>query len=215
MSRVRVAILDDYQGVSTELADWSRLHDQVDVQVYRDTLSDEDSLIKRLEPYTIICAMRERTKFPASLLDKLPNLRLITTTGLQNRGIDIAVRMSLRYSSALPLMVDFQGREIERHRCVWNHRSRQFNPRAYMGYSLGCCSLYRSRRQKSQAGQYAVATCHPSGTAWENTWFGGIGQLGQRHSQSKQHESWQASSTQRNVRSQRPSICTLSHGRPI
>ncbi|KZT42565.1 D-isomer specific 2-hydroxyacid dehydrogenase [Sistotremastrum suecicum HHB10207 ss-3] len=94
MTRVRVAILDDYQGVSTELADWSRLHDQVDVQVYRDTLSDEDSLIKRLEPYTIICAMRERTKFPASLLDKLPNLRLITTTGLQNRGIDIAAAKS-------------------------------------------------------------------------------------------------------------------------
>ncbi|KIK70882.1 hypothetical protein GYMLUDRAFT_66097 [Collybiopsis luxurians FD-317 M1] len=55
-----------------------------------DTLADEDDLVKRLEPYEIVCAMRERTKFFSSLLDRLPNLKLIATTGMVNRGIDVA-----------------------------------------------------------------------------------------------------------------------------
>ncbi|KAJ3937705.1 MAG: D-isomer specific 2-hydroxyacid dehydrogenase [Lentinula lateritia] len=65
---------------------------EVDVDVFTETLSDEDSLAKQLEPYEIICAMRERTKFLPSLLDRLPNLRyqkLIATTGRVNRGIDV------------------------------------------------------------------------------------------------------------------------------
>ncbi|EGO30956.1 hypothetical protein SERLADRAFT_364688 [Serpula lacrymans var. lacrymans S7.9] len=55
-----------------------------------DTISDEDSLVKRLLPYTIICAMRERTKFTASLLARLGNLKFIATTGPWNAGIDVA-----------------------------------------------------------------------------------------------------------------------------
>lgn len=72
---VRVAILDDYQQVALKSADWSGVINQVDVDVFTETLSDEDSLAKQLEPYEIICAMRERTKFLPSLLDRLPNLR--------------------------------------------------------------------------------------------------------------------------------------------
>ena len=86
---VRVAILDDYQKVAFKFADWSSVKDKLSVDVYTETILDEDALAKRLEPYEIICAMRERTKFPASLLDKLPNLRLIATTGMMNRGIDV------------------------------------------------------------------------------------------------------------------------------
>lgn len=86
----RVAILDDYQSVSLTSADWSPLQGKIDVDVYSDTLADEDALVRRLEPYEIICAMRERTKFTASLLDRLPNLKLIATTGMLNRGIDVA-----------------------------------------------------------------------------------------------------------------------------
>ncbi|KAJ3734738.1 D-isomer specific 2-hydroxyacid dehydrogenase [Lentinula guzmanii] len=78
---VRVAILDDYQQVALTTADWSSIADQIQVDVFTDTLSDVDSLAKRLEPYEIICAMRERTKFLPLLLDRLPNLRLIATTG--------------------------------------------------------------------------------------------------------------------------------------
>ncbi|KAJ3975559.1 D-isomer specific 2-hydroxyacid dehydrogenase [Lentinula raphanica] len=87
---VRVAILDDYQQVALTIADWSSIIDRLRVDVFTETLSDEDSLVKRLEPYEIICAMRERTKFPPSLLDRLPNLRLIATTGQVNRGIDVS-----------------------------------------------------------------------------------------------------------------------------
>jgi len=85
---VSIAILDDYQDVALKSADWSPLRDRATIHVYRNTLADEDSLVQRLEKYEIICAMRERTKFPPSLLDRLPNLRLIATTGMRNAGID-------------------------------------------------------------------------------------------------------------------------------
>ncbi|KAL1681562.1 hypothetical protein EV122DRAFT_205619 [Schizophyllum commune] len=86
--RVPVAILDDYQNVALSLANWSPLDGKVDITVYNDTLHDEDALVERLAKYEIICSMRERTKFNRSLLDRLPNLKLIATTGSQNRGID-------------------------------------------------------------------------------------------------------------------------------
>ncbi|TCD63327.1 hypothetical protein EIP91_005673 [Steccherinum ochraceum] len=86
----RVAILDDYQKVAFTFADWSVLKGKVSIDVFTDTISDEDALVKRLEPYNIICAMRERTKFRASLLDRLPNLKFIATTGRKNAGIDVA-----------------------------------------------------------------------------------------------------------------------------
>ena len=73
----RVAILDDYQGVALTSADWSHLKGRVNIDVYRDTLLEEDQLARRLQPYDIICAMRERTKFPSSLFDKLPNLKSV------------------------------------------------------------------------------------------------------------------------------------------
>ena len=88
-TKPRVAILDDYQRVAFTAADWSPIKDLVTIDVFTETLADEDALVARLEPYEIICAMRERTKFPASLLDRLPNLKLIATTGMWNKGIDV------------------------------------------------------------------------------------------------------------------------------
>jgi len=85
----RACILDDYQEVGLRYADWAPLKDRVDVTVFTDTLADEDLLVSRLHPYEIVCAMRERTKFSASLLDRLPNLRFIATTGSMNAGIDV------------------------------------------------------------------------------------------------------------------------------
>ncbi|KAJ4002415.1 D-isomer specific 2-hydroxyacid dehydrogenase [Lentinula boryana] len=84
-----IVFRDDYQQVALTTADWSSIADQIQADVFTDTLSDEDSLAKRLEPYEIICAMRERTKFLPLLLDRLPNLRLIATTGRVNRSIDV------------------------------------------------------------------------------------------------------------------------------
>ncbi|KAI0800980.1 D-isomer specific 2-hydroxyacid dehydrogenase [Fomes fomentarius] len=88
--RVRAAILDDYQNVAFKFADWSSIQDRLAIDSFPETTADEDVLATRLEPYTIICAMRERTKFTASLLDRLPNLRFIATTGPYNAGIDVA-----------------------------------------------------------------------------------------------------------------------------
>lgn len=85
----RVGILDDYQQVALKLADWAPLRDQVTVDVFTDTALDEALLVERLKDYDIICTMRERTKFFAGLLDKLPKLKLLTTTGMKNNGIDV------------------------------------------------------------------------------------------------------------------------------
>ncbi|KAF8585537.1 D-isomer specific 2-hydroxyacid dehydrogenase [Ramaria rubella] len=90
MADIRVAILDDYQGVALTSADWSVVHSKAKIDVFRDTLLDEEQLSQRLKPYTVICTMRERTKITASLLEKLPNLKLVTTTAMANRSIDIA-----------------------------------------------------------------------------------------------------------------------------
>lgn len=86
---IPVAVLDDYQHVALTTTDWSSIKDRVAVDVFFDTLADENALVDRLQSYHIICAMRERTKFSASLLDRLPNLKLLITTGMVNRSIDV------------------------------------------------------------------------------------------------------------------------------
>jgi phosphoglycerate dehydrogenase-like enzyme len=85
----RLAILDDYQDVTRHLGPWERLP-HVDLAVFRDTLAEPDLLAERLRGFDGILAMRERTPFPASLLARLPELRLLITTGERNRGIDAA-----------------------------------------------------------------------------------------------------------------------------
>jgi phosphoglycerate dehydrogenase-like enzyme len=83
---MRVAILDDYQDVALRCADWSGL----DVTAFNDHLADDDALIARLEPFEAVVAMRERTPFTAARLERLPNLRLLVTTGAANASIDVA-----------------------------------------------------------------------------------------------------------------------------
>ena len=83
----RVAILDDYQGVALLLADWATL--PADVTVFRDHLSDEASVAARLTEFDVVVAMRERTPFPRTLIERLPRLRLLVTTGMRNASIDI------------------------------------------------------------------------------------------------------------------------------
>jgi len=85
----RVAVLDDYQAVATQVADWSILPLETNVQVFRDHLSDQDALVERLKDFEIIVAMRERTPFPRSLLERLPRLKLLITTGMRNASIDV------------------------------------------------------------------------------------------------------------------------------
>ncbi|HYM33449.1 MAG TPA: D-2-hydroxyacid dehydrogenase family protein [Candidatus Cybelea sp.] len=85
---MKIAVLDDYQEVAAGLADWKSLGG--DVTVFNDHIADVEALVRRLAPFEIICCMRERTPFPASLLARLPNLKLLVTTGARNLSIDVA-----------------------------------------------------------------------------------------------------------------------------
>jgi len=85
-----LTVLDDYQGVALECADWSAVQARWDVQVIREHLDDEDALVERIAGSEIVVAMRERTPFPAALFDRLPALRLLVTTGAKNAAIDLA-----------------------------------------------------------------------------------------------------------------------------
>ena len=86
---VRVAVLDDYQGVALEVADWSVLPADTRIQVFRDHLADTDALAERLQGFEVVAIMRERTPFERGLLERLPNLRLLVTTGVRNASIDV------------------------------------------------------------------------------------------------------------------------------
>ena len=85
----RVAILDDYQNVALEMADWGKLGDAVELTVFNEPLGDLDAVARRLEPFEVLCIMRERTPFPAALIERLPNLKLLVTSGARNAAIDL------------------------------------------------------------------------------------------------------------------------------
>lgn len=87
---LRCAVLDDYQGVAEGLADWESLAEKVAVEFMPVPLPDEDSRVSALAGFDILVAMRERTPFPASLIGRLPKLRLLVSTGMRNAAIDIA-----------------------------------------------------------------------------------------------------------------------------
>jgi phosphoglycerate dehydrogenase-like enzyme len=87
---LRLAILDDFQNVVRSVADWSVLEDRVQITVFNDHLANLDAVAKRLEPFEIVVCIRERTRFPRALFEKLHNLKLLVTGGMRNLGIDLA-----------------------------------------------------------------------------------------------------------------------------
>lgn len=89
MAWVRVAVLDDYQQVALRSAYWTPLAARADITVFTEHVADEDALVEQLQPFDVVVAMRERTPFPASVLDRLPTLRLLVTTGMANAAIDL------------------------------------------------------------------------------------------------------------------------------
>src|SRR5438067_1597585 len=84
---IRIAVLDDWQKVALRLADWSEVTRRADVAVFERHLS-LDEAARELAPFHCICMLRERMAMPAQLLDRLPNLRLICTTGAKHRTLD-------------------------------------------------------------------------------------------------------------------------------
>src|SRR5215218_9945786 len=85
----RIAVLDDYQSVAADFCDWSRVPEPVEVVEFHDHVGDVDALAARLEPFDVVIAMRERTEFRRPLIERLPNLRLLVTTGRRNKSIDV------------------------------------------------------------------------------------------------------------------------------
>jgi phosphoglycerate dehydrogenase-like enzyme len=86
---MRLAILDDYQNVALEFADWSAVRAKADITVFDDHVADPGEVAARLKPFDILVAMRERTPFPRAVIEGLPNLKLLVTTGMRNAAIDL------------------------------------------------------------------------------------------------------------------------------
>ncbi|MFF6913000.1 NAD(P)-dependent oxidoreductase [Streptomyces sp. NPDC012466] len=88
--RLRCAVLDDFQQVATEVADWSVVADDVEVVAFDRHIDDEDDLVAALADFDIVVTLRERVPFPASLIARLPRLKLIVASGMRNSVIDYA-----------------------------------------------------------------------------------------------------------------------------
>src|ERR1700729_3146744 len=89
MEMIRVAILDDYQNVALEMADWAPLAGRAVITVFNDHLPKIDEIVERLLPFDVVCVMRERTPLPRSVIERLPRLKLIASTGSRNAAIDV------------------------------------------------------------------------------------------------------------------------------
>jgi len=86
---LRCAVLDDYQSVALSFADWSKVSGDIDIKVFNEHLGGADQVIAALKDFAIVCAMRERTAFPRAVIDALPELKLLITTGMRNASIDL------------------------------------------------------------------------------------------------------------------------------
>jgi phosphoglycerate dehydrogenase-like enzyme len=87
-AHMRIAILDDYQNVATSLADWGSL--AAEVVVFTKPFAGADEVVRSLAGFDVLVAMRERTRFPAEVLERLPDLRLLVSTGPVNAAVDLA-----------------------------------------------------------------------------------------------------------------------------
>src|ERR1700690_3714059 len=85
---MRVAILDDYQQVALSSTDWSAVRALAGIDVFTEHIARTEALVRALEPYDVVVAMRERTFFDAPRLARLPRLKLLVTTGMTNAAID-------------------------------------------------------------------------------------------------------------------------------
>ncbi len=88
-AQFRIAVLDDYQNVALTMADWSVLDGRASVTVFNDHLAEPDAVVARLQPFDIVCVMRERTPMTRAIIERLPKLRLIASTATGNASIDL------------------------------------------------------------------------------------------------------------------------------
>jgi len=86
----RIAVLDDWQSVARASADWAPVMARAQVEFFHAPFADEDEVARTLAPFEIVCTVRERTPFPASLAQRLPSLRMLNMTGAKAALIDVA-----------------------------------------------------------------------------------------------------------------------------
>lgn len=111
---MKIVLLDDYQNVAMTLAPWSTLPQGTDVQAFSDHLADETALAARLRDADVVMALRERTAFPRTLLERLPNLKLIPTAGMRNAAIDMKAATELGI-----LVCGTQGESTDTAELTW------------------------------------------------------------------------------------------------
>src|SRR6476659_9780637 len=128
--RFRIAILDDYQDVALSLANWSVLDARATVTAFDDHLADPDAIVERLQPFDIVCVMRERTPMTRSVIERLPKLRLIASTATQNASID------LKAAEERGVQVVHTG----------TPRRRRSNSLGHLSWAVPAISLPRTRR---------------------------------------------------------------------
>ena len=86
---MKVAILDDYQGVAEQLVDWSKFKNSCEIKIFNQPFENEDHAIENLKSFDALLIMRERTPMTKKLMDGCPNLKFIATSGMRNLGIDL------------------------------------------------------------------------------------------------------------------------------
>ena len=88
MKKIKVAILDDYQNVTHHFANWEKLSEKIELKIFNEYIGDDPNLSEKLFDYDVLCLMRERTPLPGTLINKLPNLKLVITSGMWNASVD-------------------------------------------------------------------------------------------------------------------------------
>ena len=91
MKKIKVAVLEDYQNVAHHFANWENLSKKIELKIFNKYIGDHPNLSEKLIDYDILCLMRERTPLPATLINKLPNLKLVITSGMWNASVDAEI----------------------------------------------------------------------------------------------------------------------------
>ena len=89
MKKIKVAVLDDYQNVTHKFANWKTLNEKIELKVFNIYIGNDINLSQKLIDYDVLCLMRERTPLPEELINKLPNLKLVITSGMWNASVDL------------------------------------------------------------------------------------------------------------------------------
>ncbi len=89
MKKIKVAVLDDYQNITHKFANWDSLENQIELSIFNKYIGADTDLIDQLIDFEVLCLMRERTPLLKKLISKLPNLKLVITSGMWNASIDL------------------------------------------------------------------------------------------------------------------------------